>query len=317
MSDRKLILFSGGLDSTYLLWKALQEGPVDVISVTANQWPKKAAAEEAAREAILNVAERLTDRCVGYNLHVDYRELFSKHFVAPAFAQPIQWIYGALQEVNPARHSVLEIGYVAGDQILSELHNIRQAWLSLQAFSKKGPEVPIEFPLRFVTKMDIVEDMPVELLELVWYCESPKTQAGLLNVATVPCGHCMACYTRTGLDAMLKARYGYTIAEKIERYNEKKERERQEQEERHRRWEEDQLVRNGKTDVDSLSQCWNIVGQEPPAPTLLGILGDAFGANVGSVRDLVKPPVIAPEVESVDEPDQEDLTQRIVELANA
>lgn len=42
---RPLILFSGGLDSTMLLYDALRQGPADILSVTSNIATEKAEAE--------------------------------------------------------------------------------------------------------------------------------------------------------------------------------------------------------------------------------------------------------------------------------
>lgn len=180
-----LVLFSGGLDSTYLLSQLLMETEVEVLYVRGPQGHDKERMEDLARSNILDwMAE-----------HRPYRVREINSFRLPigmvtnddvAFQQVLPWLYAALCTVNGKRHSKVVISYVLGDQISQELGNLQAAWTSLVAATHHRG-APLEFPLSYVSKQTILEELPESLYEHVWYCELPDD--GL------PCGKCPACIT--------------------------------------------------------------------------------------------------------------------------
>jgi hypothetical protein len=187
-------LWSGGLDSTYRLWQLLKEGPVYVAAIDGSQCAVKQRAEYRARQNLMSI---FTD--MGYEIKQVWtpRTVVSLgHAPDLMFAQPAAWLLGALEVSDGRVHSRLEVGYVSGDQILPHLEDLRQAWRGLQAFTKHHP-IPIEFPLIYTSKLQMLEELPGELLKHVWHCELPLATGDFSSPEEVftPCGKCPACIT--------------------------------------------------------------------------------------------------------------------------
>lgn len=210
-----LLLFSGGMDSTYMLACALDDTPVDILYVNSSQGPNKIAAEKLARQAILGEFRRsITDRIKQGEKNVHYirkeyevnlpEDFFDGTTPGKTWVQPVIWMMAALSKIDPDRHSCLRIGYVSGDSITSQVDNITKAWETLQMFTKIRV-VPIEFPLIRGTKLEIMKQMPVGLLDKVWFCEAPR----ISDMADYyQCGHCTPCLTHHGVTAMRKRQLG-------------------------------------------------------------------------------------------------------------
>lgn len=211
MDKVPLILFSGGMDSSYLLHMALVEGDVEVLYISGAQSQDKIRMEKIARRKIIDYLEKLT----GNNVRKEHS--FSTGEFAGgnenwAFRQAPMWLFGALNVVDSNKHSVLNIGYVAGDQIASNIPYISQAWDNLMIIAREEP-VPIAFPLSLVRKSDILPKIDPEVFKMVWVCEMPvlppdgpkvydmdDSNDHVVAPIFVACGKCPACDTR---DAML------------------------------------------------------------------------------------------------------------------
>ena len=194
MSKHPLLLFSGGLDSTYMLQCALEQGDVETLYVAANQCELKVKRELEARAKIFERLRKIRggrvikDHIV--KVTVDIKP-FSHQMPDHAWQQPLMWIHGALQVSDGYKQSELRIGYVTGDGILSKLNHMTQAWESLQAFTKHYT-MPVVFPLQHFTKQNILERLDPRLWEYIWVCEMPVKKGRWLYA----CDKCSACHTR-------------------------------------------------------------------------------------------------------------------------
>lgn len=211
-----LLSFSGGLDSTFLLQGLLEKGDVETLYVTGAQCGIKVEKEKEVRKKIIKKLEELTGNKVRKDHHVVVKDLFTGDMPDHAFLQPALWINGALQVSNADVHEYLAIGYVAGDQVSCMLPEIEKTWVSIQSFTKHTP-IPVEFPLKFMRKLDILERIYPETVQHVWVCEMPEVMRKGKKVLVTktelfdkikPCGYCAACLTSHGTLAMWKARYG-------------------------------------------------------------------------------------------------------------
>lgn len=203
-----LVLFSGGLDSSYLLHELLKESDVEVLYVKAGQCQVKQAKELAQRRRIVELLQELTGNYV-LNWHeVNIGQLFN-HMPDHSWQQPAMWLAGALNHSTGRRHSKLVVGYVSGDGIVARLHNIERAWYHLQQFSKHDP-IPVEFPLSTTSKLSILDRIHPLLWPLVWVCELPKEADvdGSGKREIVACGHCVPCLTMHGTQAMFERAKG-------------------------------------------------------------------------------------------------------------
>lgn len=190
---RPLMLWSGGLDSTWMLWQALQKGDVDYVTVDGGQCRHKRRAEAHARSRALKWMRARTQFSVReLACHV---KLHLAEMPALTWSQTVPWLVGALSVVDPKKHSSLEIGYVMGDEVSCVHDTLKRTWEGLQQVSKHGDPVPLNFPLTWVTKRRILEAIPKGLYDCIWYCELPQLHTDPRVPMRVPCECCTACIT--------------------------------------------------------------------------------------------------------------------------
>lgn len=209
-----LLLFSGGLDSTYMLQTYLEKGDVEVLYVTASQGDEKVAKELEAREKIILVLQDITGNRVRRTHHVEMGRIFDGGVADKGFLQAPAWIVGALQVSDHNVHSELAIGYVAGDQIACKIPYIQNVWDNIQTFVKHG-SIPVVFPLQLLRKLHILDNIYPEIVQHVWVCEMPlwwkdgkEILHGRAGGQLKSCGKCDACITQAGTMAMWKQLHG-------------------------------------------------------------------------------------------------------------
>lgn len=207
MHKRPLILLSGGVDSTLLAQIAVKTGyGFDYIYVRGGQGPDKIAAETAAVKEIAAkldaiLAERRQDlaySCTKKEAVVGFDSFFEKNFPSRGFLQAYAWFFGAMSAADPANHSSVQIGYIAGDQISPALHRLKTAWELLWPIFKLGELVPLEFPLadEYRTKAYVLENIDPELYTLCWACEIPEQSVLEEKTVYLECGKCPGCVGR-------------------------------------------------------------------------------------------------------------------------
>lgn len=199
-TKRPLILFSGGLDSTFACFLQTKENQrFDVLYVNGGQGRLKTDIELHHRRLILDWLRKFNQQRKGDDSasYAQERSIRSEVVFADSpkggFLQAVPWMIGALEAADPDLHSEVQIAYVAGDQILSCLPDLEEAWNALWRVSKRDGFVPLKFPLRFISKAKIIEAMPRELYDLTWVCELPD---GNPVSGYNACGRCLPCETR-------------------------------------------------------------------------------------------------------------------------
>jgi hypothetical protein len=193
MSEKHpLVLWSGGLDSTWMLWEAVQKGDVDYVTVNGGQCRNKRVSEEHARSRALKWMRARTSNTIReIKCHVELR---LAEMPALTWSQTVPWLVGALSVVDHKRHSSLEIGYVMGDEVACILDVLKTTWEGLQLVSKHEV-VPLNFPLTMISKRRILENIPRGLYDCIWYCELPQLHDDPRVLMRVPCDRCAACIT--------------------------------------------------------------------------------------------------------------------------
>lgn len=211
MSKRPLVLFSGGLDSTFVLWRHFKNNrPSDYVYIEGGQGTRKVNCEMETRERIIRWME--DNRAEGertpsnYNrFNVQPSKVSLATGVNTSWTQPIAWIIGALSVADSDRHSCVEVGYVMGDEATQLIDQMQTAWTALWRISKTGEPISLEFPLRITSKTTILSEMPAELYALTWVCETP---AGTTIDGFKQCGTCRACETRLVEEYRWSLRHG-------------------------------------------------------------------------------------------------------------
>ncbi len=193
MKDKILLLFSGGIDSTGYLYKALTEGyyvhahHVHIITRVTNY--------EAEADACKNIVKWFEDH--GY----DFQYSESTIDLSAAFPKRVPWdteiawsIAAMLCQVDP-EIKYASTGRKADDSGPAEDPEARERLDTLFSYMtncRRRGNVPVKnLPLiAHMTKKEIWEMMPIDLRELAWYCSHPEyTSDGKYHV----CGYCHTC----------------------------------------------------------------------------------------------------------------------------
>lgn len=203
-----LIVFSGGMDSSFLLYKSLLEGDVHTCYIRGSQGPIKVEAELAARKRLIEIATMLTGNQVLSDtiVHIGFIETnkttyhstggsYSRSefgvFPDSSWKQAPQWMFGLGLVADGWVHSEIRMGYVMFDDINEHLPDMSKAWDYISRFTKHHP-ISLKFPLSKTNKGAILENMPPEMLQKVWICELPEFNR---KHQFIPCGKCPACET--------------------------------------------------------------------------------------------------------------------------
>jgi len=176
MKKSVAVLFSGGLDSTYLVWKNLSEGntvfPV-YIEITNNQ--VKSVLEKnriglLRREFLKEFKTPIGDweeplANINYLLSVGVDANES----ALRLRQLPVWMVG-LSFMQSMKVDEIQIGYVSNDDAISYLDEIQAIYKSYEKITETTM-IPLTFPLIKKHKWEMASELPNQYLKLVISCE--------------------------------------------------------------------------------------------------------------------------------------------------
>ncbi len=200
MSKKIAILFSGGLDSTYLVWKNLKDGNIVTpvyIEIENNRdktileknriellWKEF---EKEFRKPDENINEfNLKPICYAVQLNVNTcgGNLYFKQI-------PI-WIFSVvfLQDIDV---NEIQIGFVSNDDTIPYLEDIQNMYKSYQSICNELK--PLIFPIAKMKKSVIAEELPMQYQKYVISCENPNIIGSKDDeiIEYEPCCDCCAC----------------------------------------------------------------------------------------------------------------------------
>lgn len=199
-----LLLFSGGLDSTYLLYWLLSESDVYTLYVNCGQGELKVSQELKARQKIIKELYKLNEinnRVLESYCVDNFKTINNIGNGDIAFKQVISWLIAAIHIVDPRIHSEVQIAYVIGDQITPLADTLKSIWENLWKVAHVGKEfVPLKFKLleHFLTKPDILNRLLPSVVDKVWVCEKPVK----VGRKIIPCNSCAPCKNLIGAVAI-------------------------------------------------------------------------------------------------------------------
>jgi 7-cyano-7-deazaguanine synthase in queuosine biosynthesis len=186
------VLFSGGLDSTYLIWDNLKKGNtvIPVYFTIINNGDKP----QLERNRIDLLYKKFYETYGGLIkepenvISLEVTKLGSNLH----FHQVPVWILG-LQFCQISYLDEIQIGYVMNDDIVSYINDIKKIYNSYKGILDK--QIKLKFPLLKINKEYIFKELPKKYRDLTVTCENPKIigddNATILNYE--PCGNCPAC----------------------------------------------------------------------------------------------------------------------------
>lgn len=184
MEPTILVMFSGGIDSTGMLWKLLNENaPILVHHMNLQNVERRAFAEHKSVEKILQ------------KMRNNYKFLYSEStHQYPSYNNKFIWdsdivsfIAGTICLSVPSIKHVA-IGMTATDMSNSELSDrIDRANNIFRSFTDQVDKI---YPVKDLTKSQIYSMLPEEIRNLTWSCRTPIYKNGVPN----KCNRCQTCF---------------------------------------------------------------------------------------------------------------------------
>lgn len=224
-----LILWSGGLDSTYLLYNELLTGDVDVLEVSLrNTFDHHSEAEKQAREKIKKYlaelhAEGHLKGKIRESLCVDFSYPMAKQQGGFHFGQQPAWLFVAYCNHDPLKHFAVLSGIVLSDSIVISVDAMKRSWNELREISPylsqkrywgKLPITELEFPLLYSCQgkkkvwdsffTGHMKEFWEELRGMSWSCYRPRCveRDGVSHYE--PCFKCDSCKDRAVVDPVYR-----------------------------------------------------------------------------------------------------------------
>jgi len=181
-----LINLSGGVDSVYCTWKLLKDNPNKKYLVH-HVARSKIVRTRKEKEAVDNVLKYFED-----NSLTNFKYIETTGYLLPKSVSPVKGIEmigyftGVILRSYPDITKVV-ICANAEDLVQGEGYNLRsKTRFDITHATSRGVEVEYLYPLKHMTKGEIADALPVELLSLCFYCRKPDTDGN-------PCGKCQPC----------------------------------------------------------------------------------------------------------------------------
>lgn len=196
-----LLLWSGGVDSTLLLYDLLRIGGNDVRTISV-QHPQVAAVEESsnARDEIMHHFEKqgLTFQRTEVKINQEIKSIVKGEWAIQGaeggngLTQPSVWIAECIPYLKPAEN--LYAGYIKGDDVWHYWRELSQGFDFLQY--TRGGTGKLMAPLEWSDKTECVRRInELGLLRKVWYCEDPQHSKS--------CRNCHSCRKHNIAEVML------------------------------------------------------------------------------------------------------------------
>ena len=200
-----LVMLSGGLDSTYVLYKYLRETDLPVHAHHISMMMKTEARwveENRATQSVLEYCQR-------YRHFTASDSTFEFPYPYMGWDTDVQLLIGARMAANlDAKSVVVTLGINADDLQRPEIiernnRNVltnlwKAARESIDAEHREKIHPTIHLPFKDVPKWKMMLEMPEELITLTWSCRSP-------TFSGAPCGTCHACRARNQADEMRRS----------------------------------------------------------------------------------------------------------------
>ena len=190
-----LILWSGGVDSTCLIWRCLADDQYETVLagyVALDNNPAKTESELWAISRLLPLLQE-NDKFVW--LGVLLRVEFVKTNPNLAFKQMPVWILAAIEAIHPPVDEI-GIGYINGPaggpwDASHHLDDLRRIYDAYRPLLHRDPPALV-FPMAHLNKHEVLAELPARLAALCVYCEDPVREGDGFR----PCGKCRLCLSR-------------------------------------------------------------------------------------------------------------------------
>lgn len=194
------VLFSGGLDSTYLIWKNLKDGNIVFpIYVEIENNYIKTILEKNRMKLLYNEFVKEFNSSENYE-----RKIHEIHYAISVgvhacenslyFKQIPIWLF-SIMFMQSMEVDEIQIGYVSNDDAISYLSDMKKIYKSYQPICE--PLKPLVFPLTKMKKYIMFQELPEQYRKLIISCENARiigsNEAEFVEYE--PCCECIPCKT--------------------------------------------------------------------------------------------------------------------------
>jgi 7-cyano-7-deazaguanine synthase in queuosine biosynthesis len=187
-----VVLFSGGCDSTLVLYRKAMEmqrtnnyDTITALTIRHDQLPAQDK-QKQAQEAIIDEFCRKREFRINWSI-IDIKQTSAYVDVGNGgLTHPVIWLNISALYIRDGE--TLFAGYHRGDDYWSKKHEAEQAFYNFGKIIGK-PTIKLEYPLEFDTKATIIRNLKDRgLYEMCWWCEFPTSDGNT-------CGTCDPCIT--------------------------------------------------------------------------------------------------------------------------
>lgn len=169
------MLFSGGLDSTFLMYKNLKEGhKVHPFYIEISNNVDKIKIEKQQFLRLYHEFKKEFDNNYRYNIEDPYIitkiQIFQTYDSQLMFTQIPLWLFSILYMSH--NFDEIQIGYVANDDAISYIKEIEKTYYSM-GWMVHGKLPKLTFPILKHKKITMYEALPEQYKKLVFSCEAP------------------------------------------------------------------------------------------------------------------------------------------------
>jgi len=182
---KKLIMFSGGLDSlcmTYLMLKSAEDNDLHIHHINISNSENRAPAEAVAVKKAIEYFQTNNYPKFEYTESTIAAPNFGRSFMYDSDA--VNFMAGYVCSMNPDIEQVA-IGLNKSDTNGPNTDRIQKANQLLALFTTATKI----YPVKDYTKQAMYDLLPNELRNMFWSCRTPKYEDSHARV----CGHCHTC----------------------------------------------------------------------------------------------------------------------------
>ena len=168
------VLFSGGLDSTYLVWKNLKEGNrvTPYYNEVLNNTSKSRIEKQQMARIIGEFRREFGDRLDSPRYAAKTELFVNKWSNTLKFKQTPIWLFSTLYMDQD--FDEIQIGYVANDDSIPYIKEIKETYAALSWMLHEGQHRPeLTFPIYKMPKYEMLNQLPHILKSLIYSCEAP------------------------------------------------------------------------------------------------------------------------------------------------
>ena len=192
MSKKIVIFWSGGLDSTSLVYRTLKNNPDSKITSIYSEITNNVEKTKSEKRTIKNIKKEF-DKFSNYDEHLDLLKIGISGSQRAIIGITQFMVFFTTISLCLRDYDEIQIGYIMNDDACSYINDIQKMYkLLCDEFSTDGDnEFPIlTFPLLKYKKWEVQNSLPENILKYVVWCENPKYIKNVYHIC-MKCNPCL------------------------------------------------------------------------------------------------------------------------------